>query len=156
MNEKPIIEFKNSLGPWIGRTMKLIEHRLEDLLAENNIDLSKMQFIVLSKIAENDGLCQSQLAFYTNRDKSSLTRMINTLISKGYITKCPSKKDKRKNKIYISEQGIDILKEAAPHFKKMTEFVEEGLTPEEIESTKKILERIQLNVTNEKIGPFFN
>ncbi|MEN8928124.1 MAG: MarR family transcriptional regulator [Flavobacteriales bacterium] len=156
MKEKINIEFKNSLGPWIGRTLKLIEHRIEEILSQHDIDLSRMQFVVLKTIAENDGISQNELAFFAKRDKSSLTRMINTLINKGYINKCSSQEDKRKNHIHITSHGTEILEKAIPHFRKMAACIEQNLSVEEIETTKQILKKIQENVTDEFTGPFFN
>lgn len=155
MSEKLNIEFKNSLGPWIGKTMKLIEHQIEDILVQNDIDLSRMQFVVLKNIQENEGISQNELAFFANRDKSSLTRMINTLDNKGYIIKSASKEDKRKNHIHISEAGKKTIKKAIPHFREMALKIESNLTSEEIETTKKVLKQIQENVSNQKGSPFF-
>lgn len=155
VKEKTHIEFKNSLGPWIGRTMKMIEDKIEDILAENSIDLSRMQFVVLKTIEENDGMSQNELAHFANRNKSSLTRMINTLITKGYITKCSSEEDKRKNHIHITDEGQTILKKAVPHFRKMARNIESNLTPEEIEQTKLILKKIQHNVSGEEAVSLF-
>jgi len=152
VNEKLQIEFKDSLGPWIGRTMKLIEHKIEGVLSENNIDLSRMQFVVLKTIAENDGISQNELAVYTNRDKSSLTRMINTIITKGYIIKCSSELDKRKNHIHLTKKGEKILEKAIPHFREMALLIEKNLTQEEIEFSKEILKKIQKNISNSDIG----
>ena len=114
-----------------------------------------MQFLTLKTVVENDGISQNELAFFANRDKSSLTRMINTLITKGYITKCSSKEDKRKNHIHITKEGANILEKAIPHFRKMAGKIEQNLTIEEIEVAKKILKKIQENVTNEEGKPFF-
>ena len=156
VNQKTHIEFKDSLGPWIGRTMKLIEHKIEDILAENNIDLSRMQFVVLKTIEENDGISQNELAHFANRNKSSLTRMINTLIAKDFITKCVSESDKRKNHIHITKLGEEVLEKAIPHFRKMALNIEEHLSSLEIEQTKRILKKIQENVSGQEAGPFFN
>lgn len=155
MKEKTHIEFKNSLGPWIGRTMKMIEDKIEDFLAENSIDLSRMQFVVLKTIEENEGMSQNELAHFANRNKSSLTRMINTLINKGFITKCSSKEDKRKNHIHLTMEGQTTLKKAIPHFRKMALSIESNLTPEEIEQTKLILKKIQHNVSREEAVSLF-
>ena len=147
MKKAEKIEFKDSLGPWIGRTMKIIDERIEELLSENGVDLSKMQFVILKNIEENDGVCQNKLAFFSKRSKSTLTRMINTLVKKGYIIKNASKEDKRKNNIYLTETGKEIITKATPHFRSMTETIEKNLNKEEIEITKKILKKIQINIT---------
>lgn len=153
VNEKLHIEFQDSLGPWIGRTMKLIEHKIEEILSENNIDLSRMQFVVLKTIAENDGISQNELAVYANRDKSSLTRMINTIITKGYIIKCSSELDKRKNHIHLTKKGESILEQAIPHFREMAMLIEKNLSQEEIELSKNIFKKIQKNITGSVLGP---
>ena len=153
MKEKIPIEFKNSLGPWIGRTMKLIDCKIEEVLSENDIDLSKMQFIILKNIEEREGISQNELALFSKRDKSSLTRMINTLINKEYITKCSSKEDKRKNNIHITKKGKDILKKATPHFHNMAMAIEKNLTQEEIEFAKNIMKKIQININGSVSGP---
>lgn len=156
MKESIPVNFKDSLAPWISRTVKLIEHRIEDILAENDIDLSRMQFIILKNIAHNQGICQNELAFCSNRNKSSLTRMIETLIKKGYILKKTSKDDKRKNTIHLAEKGKRILAEATPHFQQMAQLVEQNLTEEDIERAKDILKIIQVNVSQEEAKSFFN
>jgi DNA-binding MarR family transcriptional regulator len=147
------IEFKNSLGPWIGRTMKIIDERIEELLSENDIDLSKMQFVILKTIKDNDGVCQNQLASFSKRNKSSLTRMVNTLINKGYITKYSSKEDKRKNHIHLTSDGAKIIEKATPIFILMASTIEKNLKSEEIELAKNILKTIQTNITGSVIGP---
>jgi DNA-binding MarR family transcriptional regulator len=152
VREKTVIEFKDSLGPWFGKTMKLIESKIEEALSENDIDLSKMQFIILKNIEEYEGICQNELAFFAKRDKSSLTRMINTLINKGYITKCSSEEDKRKNHIHLTTKGKEIIKIGTPHFHAMALTIEKNLTQEEIEFTKNILKKIQINVNGSVLG----
>jgi DNA-binding MarR family transcriptional regulator len=153
VKEKTNIEFKNSLGPWFGRTMKVIDEKIEEILSENHIDLSKMQFIILKNIEEKDGIYQNELALFSKRNKSTLTRMINTLIKKGYISRYPSKKDKRKNHIYLTPSGKKIIHKATPHFHLIALLVEKNLTKEEIEMTKNIFKKIQTNITGSVVGP---
>jgi len=153
VKEKSFKEFKTSLGPWIGRTMKLIDYKIEEVLSENDLDLSKMQFIILKNVQENEGISQNDLAFFSKRDKSSLTRMINTLIKKGYITKCCSKEDKRKNNIHITPKGVEIISEATPYFHTMARLIENNLTEEEIEVAKNIFKKIQKNINGSVVGP---
>lgn len=146
-------EFEKSLGPWFGMTMKMIENRIEDLLNENGIDLTKLHYIILKKVSQNEGINQNDLAFFTNRNKSSLTRVINTLENKSFVTRKPSKEDKRVNRLYITEEGESILQKAKPMFLQFTGMIESGLSKEEVESTIEILKRIQENVSGHAEGP---
>lgn len=152
-NDKMIIH--NSLGPWMGKTMKLLEHKVEEIMAENSIDLNRMQFIVLRYIGDSDGLSQNDLAFFANRDKSTLTRMMNTLIKKGYIHREVCEKDKRRKLVTLTVQGKEIINKAIPHFKKLVQLMEEGISKEEKETTIKVLKKIQSNIAVGEPSPFF-
>ncbi len=142
--------FEKSLAPWLGRTMKMIEHRIEATLEANGINLSKTQFLLLKSVQEKEGICQNELAFFANRNKSSLTRAINTLEKKNYIARIPSKEDKRMNQLFITKQGEQIIATALPHFFSMAELIEQDLTEAEIEATIKTLKKIQKNVIGQE------
>lgn len=146
-------DFNKSLGPWLGKTMKLIDNKLEDILEENNLDLSKTQFIILKNVQVNEGICQNQLAFFADRNKSSLTRMINTLEKKNYLARVASKDDRRMNMLIITKEGERVLKNAEPFFLKIKNLIEIGLTEEEIESTINTLKKIQQNINGSVKGP---
>ena len=79
------IDFENSIGPWLGKTVKVIDYVLQESLKTNSLDLTKEQMVVLKKLHDNDGLNQNELAFLTLRNKSSLTRLLTKMESKNYI-----------------------------------------------------------------------
>lgn len=144
--------FDNSLGPLLGRTMKLIEFKIEDLLNEHGIDLSKMQYLVLKTIDENSGISQNKLAFFSNRDKSSLTRMISTLKRKNYIEKHTCEEDKRRNKIKLTPEGQKVLESARPYFLQVAQCIEENISNDQKEVFIKILKQIQINISGEELA----
>lgn len=145
----------DSLGPWMGKTMKLLENRVEEIMAENGIELKRMQFIVLKYIDENEGLCQNDLAFFANRNKSTLTRMMNTLIKKGHIKRTTCTEDKRRNSIGLTVKGKETINKAIPHFKELIDAMEHGISKEDKETTIKVLKHIQSNITEGDPSPFF-
>lgn len=139
-------DFEKSLGPWLGKTIKMIEIRIEETLKENGIDITKVQFLLLKSVHKKEGINQNDLAFYTNRNKSSLARVINSLEKKNYIARIPAKHDKRINQLFITSKGQQIIDIAKPHFINMANTIENGLTKEEIENTINTLKKIQTNV----------
>ncbi len=149
-------EFEKSIAPWLGKTMKLIEHKIESTLEANNIDLSKMHFLLLKSVQERPGICQSELAFFTNKNKSSLARVINTLEKKNYIARIPSKNDKRMNQLHLTKKGAQMIEQAKPHFLGMAKLIETDLTKEEITTMIQTLKKIQKNVAGEEIGFMLN
>jgi DNA-binding MarR family transcriptional regulator len=155
MQEKEQIRIGDSLVPWLGKTMKLIDNKIEDILAENDIDLSRIQFIVLKNIEKNEGISQNELAFFSKRNKSSLARMIATLERKQYITKHYCTKDKRKCKIHISDLGKQILLESAPYFSDFVTKMETDISDENRAALINVLTKIQNNIIGEGPSPFF-
>jgi len=57
--------------------MKLVDMYIVNHFNEHNIDLTKVQMIMLVRLYINNGQPQNDLAFLTNRDKASLARLLD-------------------------------------------------------------------------------
>ncbi len=142
------MEFDKTLGPWLGRTMKMLDFHIQDMFSEKGIVLTKTQWIVLKKLKDKDGRAQQELAFITNRDKGSLTRLIHTLEKKELVERIPSKSDKRSNLIFLTEKGKEIFDETIPVMKNVLSVMQTDISMEEIEATIKVIKKVQQNLTN--------
>lgn len=152
-NEDIHIDFENSIGPWLGRTVKVIDYVIQESLKSNNLDLTKEQMVVLKKLDENDGLNQNELAFLTLRNKSSLTRLLSKMESKNYILRKQSPTDKRVNNVFLTTLGKEIFLNAKPVIKKVITDMELSISKEEKDQIINTLKKIQLNF-NSKIESF--
>ncbi len=144
-SEDKIIDFENSIAPWLGKTVKIVEYYLQEAFNQNNIDLTKEQMIVLKKLHDQDGLHQNKLAFLTLRDKSTLTRLLSKMENKNYITRKQSKKDKRINNVYLTNLGKEIFRETRPIIKHIIDTMEQNISTTEKEQIIKTLKKIQFN-----------
>ncbi len=142
-NEKP--DFENSIGPWLGKTVKIVDYHLQELLNAHNIDLTKEQMIVLKRLHDRDGINQNELAFLTLRNKSSLTRLLNKMQKKNYITREQSQADKRVNHVYLTDLGKDTFKRTRPVIQQIISTVQHNISKNEIDQIIMILKKIQLN-----------
>ncbi len=70
------IDFEASIAPWLGKTTKIVDYYIHEAMNARGLDLTKEQMIVLKKLHDCDGLPQSELAFLTLRNKSTLTRLL--------------------------------------------------------------------------------
>jgi DNA-binding MarR family transcriptional regulator len=143
---KKRIPFEKSLMPHLGKTAKRAGYYFFDTLQEHGIDLSKEQWLILKKLYENDGQVQNNLAFLTNRCKTSLTRLINTLEKKHYVHRVSSKKDKRVNHVYLTKEGKNVIEKSLPVLQPLISNLQEGITSKEMESTIQVLKKIQENI----------
>lgn len=146
------VKFEKTLLPYLGKTAKLAGFYFIDTFHENGIKLSKEQWLVLKKLHDQNGQTQNDLAFITNRSKTSLTRLINTMEKKGYVVRMTSKKDKRINHIFLTDEGKVIFKKSLPVLQNLISELQEGINPEELKLTIKVLDQIQNNII--KITPY--
>ena len=139
------IDFENSIGPWIGKTVKLMDYIILESLKSSNLDLTKEQMIVLKKLHDSDGLNQNDLAFLTLRNKSSLTRLLAKMESKNYILRKQSPTDKRVNNVFLTDLGKETFYKTKPVIKEMITTMELGISKEEKDQMIQTLKKVQTN-----------
>lgn len=145
-----MIDVDNTLMPWIGRSMKVIDSFIMDRFMQHGIELTKVQWLMLKRLKELNGESQHHLAFLTNRDKASLTRLLTTMENKNLVARIPSQSDQRINRIYITAYGEKILKQAQPIVKELIEEIQSGLTEEERLTTINVLKKLINNIKSEE------
>ena len=145
-------QFEQLLLPWLGRAMKSFDFHLADELAHAGITLSKHQIILLRILSLKDGIPQNDLAFITDRDKTSLTRLISNMERKGLVKRKTCDSDKRVNNIFITQKGLEEAKMAFPLIINEIDKIQQKIKAKEIETTIKVLKQI-ITFTNRKELP---
>ena len=145
MNSENTVDFENSIGPWLGKTVKILEYYLQERFNNHNLDLTKEQMIVLKRLHDTDGISQNELAFLTLRNKSSLTRLLSKMEKKDYIVRKQCKEDKRINHVFLTECGAETFKKTKPAIKEMIEIMEQNISDSEKQQMIKTLKKIQHN-----------
>ena len=146
-----MIDIDKTLMPWIGRSMKVIDYYIMDRFSENGIGLTKVQWLLLKILYQMNGESQHNLAFLTNRDKASLTRLLTTMEKKNLVARVPSETDQRVNRIYITTNGEKILRKAQPVIDEIISEMQEGITEAERMSTIKVLKKLLNNIKSEEL-----
>lgn len=140
------IDFEKTILPCLGKTAKLAGFYFMDTLHENDCNLSKEQWLVLKKLYDKDGQNQNELAIITNRSKTSLTRLIHTMEKKGLVSRVISKKDRRKNHVYLSKEGKSMFLKSLPYLKVLIEDIQDGIDIKDLNKTIQVLNHIQENI----------
>jgi DNA-binding MarR family transcriptional regulator len=84
------------------------------LAAARNSGLTPRQYAVLTTIAEEEGLTQTELVARTGIDRSTLADIVARLIGRGLIQRRRAKHDGRAYAIKLSAQGAKALRDAEP------------------------------------------
>ena len=129
-----------------GAASTAIARRLQKNFKQHGIDITIEQWSVLYHLWKQDGLSQQDLCNATFRDKPSITRLVDNLEKLRLVSRVPSKEDRRINRIYLSEPATrprDLTMYLANQT--LNEALV-GVTGEEIETCKSVLQRVYDNL----------
>ena len=79
------------------------------LLAEQNVDMTFEQAMVLFILEERDGSDLRTIAEHADRDRSTITRMVDGLERRNLVVRVPDQNDARRRLIYLTHQGRQQL-----------------------------------------------
>ena len=150
LKDEKNLDFENAIGPWLGKTVKLVDYFLQESLNELDLGLTKEQVIVLKRLHDQDGMNQNELAFITLRNKSSLTRLLTNMERNGYLVREQSTIDKRIKHVFLTQSGKDTFLKIRPVLKNVMTTIEQDVTEHEKAQIITILKKIQHNF-NSKI-----
>ena len=137
------MNIEESILPSLGKTVKLLDLHVEDKLHDAGIPLTKLQLVSLRIISLNNEQPQSNLAEFLGRDKTTLTRNINTLEKKNLVIRTPSQKDKRIKLVSISPLGLEFLEKALPILQSIIKEIETDISEKEHQQFKNTLLKIR-------------
>ncbi|WP_108974390.1 MarR family transcriptional regulator [Leptospira ryugenii] len=87
--------FDQSYGKVLGQTYMSIFERLSKLMKDANLPITPDQFRVLTRLWQNDGCPQQELANSSNRDRANVTRILDILEREGIVTRKNQRRTKR-------------------------------------------------------------
>jgi len=144
MKEPILPPMHGAIVPEIGKTMKFIDIMVKAQFAKNGIDLTKEQFVLL-RFLDQGPKPQSSLALITERDKGSLTRLVQSLERKKFIKRTVSKSDQRVNLVEMTPLGEKVALQARPIILSIIETLQNGVNEKDKEVTKRVLQCIRTN-----------
>lgn len=127
---------------------------ISTLYRQNNAYLSKKfskfeigpgQYLFLIHLYRNDGINQEALSEMINIDKGTTAKAITKLEQLQFVTRVKDDKDKRTNRIYLTEKALEIKSEFYEILESCESHITANLTKEEIELGLKILKKMSNN-----------
>ncbi|MFZ3066404.1 MAG: MarR family transcriptional regulator [Nitrospirota bacterium] len=113
---------------------KIKEYKLEEI--------NPAKGRILFALWQKDGISIQELAKKTSLEKSTLTSMLDRLEDTGHLVRVPSKEDRRKIIVKLTEKDKNLQNAYMQISKEMTELFYKGLTKREIEQFETYLRQI--------------
>lgn len=134
--------------PWLGKTMKLVDVLVNLVFQQHNMELKKNQVIIL-RLISNGMHAQSDLSIVTERDKSSLSRLLKGMISKGLVKRQKDEIDARQFQVYLTKKGEETLEQALPILVEAFDKIQDRVSQEDLETVKRVMGQFQNNISKE-------
>ena len=106
------------------------------------LGLNSRQSVLLLQVCKHPGITQDALSKAILIDKSNITRQMVLLEEAGLVTRCPDEKDRRQVRVFPTDQALSLLPEIREGFRAWREYLNEGLTDEELSLFCDMMDRI--------------
>lgn len=113
-------------------------------------NIGQGQFMFLLELYIEDGRNQEELSKVLKIDKGTTARAIKKLEEEGYIERFKDEKDKRSNKIYLTQKGRDVKESIFSVLDDWERKMSEHLDESEKELMIKLLEKVCLNIDKQE------
>ena len=137
-----------NLGMLIGQIHRLSTKRFVQNSHNSGLDISMDQWIVLGPIWENDGVSHKEISEYCLKDKTSITKIIDTLEKKNLVVRVSDQLDHRVKRVVLSNKGKELFLQAIPIMELTRDQLRYGITEQDIESLRSVLTKIYNNLVS--------
>lgn len=132
---------EEALGFQVNMTANAMKNRFNSFLKPYK--LTSEQHVIMKSIQENPNITPTQLADITFKDKTTITRMIDTLVKNEMLIRVPKENDRRAYNIKWSNKGEQVMQEIIPIVEEVIMKQRALFSQEELDSFLKILEKLK-------------
>jgi Transcriptional regulators len=130
----------NTISRSVSKLHNLIRNNIAVKFNEAGLDITLEMYVVLRDLWEQDGRNQQDLADKLNRDKASLTNIINNLEKRDLVIRKKNRKDSRSNYIFLTQKGKKLQNTVVPIVMNLLDEMQQHIPPEDVILTKKVLD----------------
>lgn len=106
------------------------------------LDLTQKQVSVLWLLADDPGIAQIDLGGRLRMDRATTMTIVGRLEARGLLRRERSATDRRRQALFVTAPGLDLLAEAKTCIHSHEEWLKQRFTPAEVEKLVEMLSRI--------------
>ena len=134
-------KLEDSLGFQVNMTANAMKNRFNSFLKP--YALTSEQYVIMKSVEENPDISPTLLAEITFKDKTTITRMINTLVKNDMLIRIPKVDDRRAYKIQWSKKGTKVMQEILPITENVISKISAQFSPKDLSTFLTILEQLK-------------
>jgi DNA-binding MarR family transcriptional regulator len=119
---------------------------LDSGLKKIDASINNNEWLLLLHIIQNEGKNQKWYGENILKDKTSTMRIIDSLEQKKLIRRVPDKSDRRRNRLYMTKKGADLMSSLMPKVLSKIEQIHSGISDVELKIARRVLQKIITNI----------
>ena len=117
-------------------------------LRRMDVPLTPEQFILIDLLWNQGSMSQQQLADQMQKDKNSVTKLVDALERKGFVVREQNRQDRRSNTLVLTEKAEGLKHGAKQKGISILDEMLVGISEEELRSFLMILHKLNRNMTS--------
>ncbi|MDX8387060.1 MAG: MarR family transcriptional regulator [Ghiorsea sp.] len=98
-------ELERAVGFYVNRAAYLLSEEIARRFKVAGYNISAQDFGILFRLWKDDGLTQVEISSLMMRDKTTITRRLDSLVKKEFIERRNDEKDRRFFRIHLTDKG---------------------------------------------------
>ena len=139
------------MGMLLSSAHRAMTRRFVHNTQKYGLDISLDQWMVLGPIWHMENPSHKDLSEFCLKDKTSITRIVDTLEKKNLVVRVGDQLDQRMKRVVLTHDGKELFNDVVPIMIQTREEVRQGISDSEIEIFKRVLIQINKNI-NSKNG----
>lgn len=144
---KPPQSLSENIIYLISETHKQAADEVNRIFREKGFKVSVEQFAVLAVLWYQNGANQKYIAEQINRDKTTVSRTVATMIRSGLLMKAPDPNDGRGTLIYLTPQGTEIQQALVEATGAFYQQALKDISEEDHQIALRVLQKIRQNIS---------
>jgi DNA-binding MarR family transcriptional regulator len=116
-------------------------------LRKNDVPLTPEQFMLIDLLWNQGEMTQQQLADQLQKDKNSVTKLVDAIEKKGFVVRKQNPHDRRANTLVLTEKANELKPGAKQKGISILDQILEGISEDELRSFLSTLRKLNANMT---------
>lgn len=132
----------------LGAIARKVHQHVENVFRNENLDITPEQFSLLTILWYNEGISIKELADRSQRDKTTISRVVSNMIKHDLIRRLGNVDDKRAKRIFLTDKGRNLQDQLVMLSGEIYVEALGNLSDEELDRTLEVLQKIENNLSD--------
>jgi MarR family transcriptional regulator, transcriptional regulator for hemolysin len=134
----------DELGLLLSRTYLSLKRETSRMLQQ--FELTPEQFSLVAELDKQDNVTQKELADVTEREQTTVTKIVDKLVKKGLVNRRHDPHDRRAIRLLITDAGRQLVSEIIPKVDEIETNAYQGFHQEDIKTLQILIRKLHQNL----------